>query len=268
MIQDSRNELTLIVYDSPTPPRYFRVNKKILKFILFILGIFVILSITGAILVAPYIKKLQSKQGVSKQIQQQLKELENEVIYLKKEKMALIEKNAALKVVQVENQPPKAPEVVTSVKNEQELNGQKAQTSTLPKPEDLLDYFKRPQLAKSLISQNIAQIQRVHFKVESDKAVLKFNLANGDTMAKLRGYIFVTQFSSNSVKFYPHIELTENNFTIDYHLGESFTVSRFRPTEAIFDLPEQDRQIFYKIIVFTREGDLLIEEYHGPFSAN
>ncbi len=263
MIQKTTDEITLIIYDSPSPPRCLKINKKILKFILGLASILFMLTALSAIFIAPYIKTLKNQFKDSPETVDKLERLEQEVIVLKGQNLNLAKMNESFKAQEnkgnKEESTVAAPVAVSTKIPEQPKK-------IIPKPENLLSFFKMPPGFQNLISDNMAKIQRVNFRLKKDHTVFRFNLANGKQLNKLRGYIFVAQFSGEQMKMYPNIDTTQKDLSIKYDIGESFTVSRFRPTIAMFDKPADNQKLFYKILVFSRTGDLLIEEVHGPFN--
>lgn len=54
MIQDPSKELTLIVYNTPKPPKYIKLNKGLIKVLIFIIPLIIIVSI-GSSLVSQFI---------------------------------------------------------------------------------------------------------------------------------------------------------------------------------------------------------------------
>jgi hypothetical protein len=183
---------------------------------------------------------------------------------LREENLALAAKNAELmeanETLKTNDQAP------VDVEDPVVIADTKPAKPQIPRPEDLIKFFKTPVGFKNLTSEKVANVQRVSFRVKKDQVIFRFNLANEQKVSKLRGYIFVAQFSKNSLKFYPGYDLAKNNFSIAFNAGESFTVSRFRPTIATFDLPSNGKEIYYRVLVFSKKGDLLIEDNYGPYN--
>src|SRR5690606_32601507 len=99
------------------------------------------------------------------------------------------------------------------------------------------------------------------------KRVLRFNLINaGQESDRITGHIFVFQIDSRGMAPYPAMTNQEWSEGIRYNKGESFAVSRLRPVEAPF--PPADAEAKFMVLVFNREGDLLVrQELVGPFKA-
>ncbi len=262
MIQENQNDLTLIVYDSPSPPRCFRINKKVFKLVLILLSVLLITMVMATLSLGTYTKVLQNKvQGVlpGPEIVEELRE---QVAKLSAQNEELKNENSELKTKFIKTEEVTTP-VVPLIVEKNTIAPSKPQ---IPRPEDLIKFFKMPPGFKNLTSEGYATTQRPSYRVKTDKVIFRFNLANGKQVKRLQGYIFVAQFTENSIKFYPALDMANNNFNAQFNLGESFTVSRFRPTIATFDKPETEKQVTYKILVFSRTGDLLIEETHGPYT--
>ncbi|MBL7665861.1 MAG: hypothetical protein JNM93_12065 [Bacteriovoracaceae bacterium] len=263
MLHKNNDEITLIVYESPEPPRFLKINKKVLKTVLFFAAMLILIMAITTIFLGSYIKQLQNR------IDGKLPESEV-VEKLKNENLALTTKFNQLQAIhneltqQLEQNPTTAKaEVVPEPKVPTE---QIQRENTLPGPNEVLSLFKAIPGFKNLTTEKMAEIQRLNFRVKKDEIVFRFNLANIGTVKKLKGFIFVIQYSSKSLKFYPPIDLAAKNFKVDFTEGESFTVSRFRPTIINFDLPEEEKEVYYKVLLFSKEGHLILEEYHGPFS--
>ena len=57
MIQDPSKDLTLIVYNAPKPPRYLKINKKLLRLLLFLVPFLLIIALLTSLASSVYMKK-------------------------------------------------------------------------------------------------------------------------------------------------------------------------------------------------------------------
>lgn len=262
MIHNNKNELTIIIYDSPAPPRCLKINKKIIRLVLLMSSILIIVMLSVSLALGTYVKKLQNQIAGKLPESEIVESLKNENIALTEKFLELEETN---KTLITQNETAKEEQIPIILKPET-IKPLIPNEKTLPGPNELLSLFKMPNGFKNLISENLAEIQRINFRVKKDKTIFRFNLANSGKISKLRGYIFITQFTKKTVTFYPPLDITQNNFKINYGQGEVFTVSRFRPTIATFNRPIDESEVFYKVLIFNKAGSLILEEYHGPFN--
>ena len=58
MIQDPSKDLTLIVYNTPKPPKYLKVNKKLIKTLFILIPFMVITSITFTFIYSMLLKNV------------------------------------------------------------------------------------------------------------------------------------------------------------------------------------------------------------------
>ena len=92
-----------------------------------------------------------------------------------------------------------------------------------------------------------------------NKIQLYFELVNQTKdNSKITGYVFVIMKYNDKFVFYPKTATLEDNLLITFNRGESFAMSRLRKVEnAIFDSPKQNTILYFKILIFSRTGDLL-----------
>lgn len=235
MIQDPSKDLTLIIYNTPKPPKYIKINKGLVKSLLFIIPFMVILSITSSLFTSFYMKRklevVQSKEP-------------EKIIQLKNEKDSLTEKIAILE------------------KSNKELT-EKISSGSISSglAASQLALFNTPLGFEDIREQNLAKVENFTNKVSNGKVTFKFDLMNNqENDKKLSGFITIIQYHSQGLNVYPGIELSNNSPLIQYSKGESFYVSRFRPVIAEFNLPTGSNSVWYKVFIFNRTGNLLFME--------
>lgn len=237
MIQDPSKELTLIVYNTPKPPKYLKLNKGLIKSLIIIIPLLVISSISISFLYSIYLKnrvnELKSKEP------KVIAELKNETDTLKKIISTLKKDNIILtKKLSI---------------------GSTAETST-----SSLGLFTTPLGIEDLREKELLKIEGLKINSKPNKIEFSFNLAN-NSPEKLSGYLFVVQYQGNQIQFYPNYDLSEKNLRLEYSKGESFSFSRFRPTIASFTKTSK-ASARYKIYIFSRTGNLLAYKQPGPFN--
>lgn len=238
MIQNPSKDVTLIVYDTPKPPKYYKLNKNFIKTLLVIIPLLVIASIAFSLLYSIFLKN----------------------------KIAAITSSEPKKILELRSIVSKQASEISNLKKTNTLiteklsKGSDSETSV-----NVLGLFTVPVGIQDLRSKELIKIEDIVIK--TDKEIkLSFNLANNSpNNEKLSGYLQVIQFQGNIIQYYPSEELPQKNLRLEYSNGESFGFSRFRPTVANF-AKVSDRSAKYKIFIFSRTGDLLAYKQLGPFN--
>ena len=131
-------------------------------------------------------------------------------------------------------------------------------TENLGTASSLLALIKTPLGFEDLRDKKMARVENFSHQASNNKVVFKFDLINNQNgNNRLSGYITVVQFHSYGATFYPNLSLSSESQQIQYNKGESFTVSRFRPVIAEFPSPTNSANVWYKVYIFSREGNLL-----------
>ena len=77
MIKDPSKEVTLIVYNTPAPPKYIKVNKRLIRYILMIVPALIIFFLAGSLFYSIFLKnKVSELKALEPAILQQLDEQE------------------------------------------------------------------------------------------------------------------------------------------------------------------------------------------------
>jgi hypothetical protein len=229
-IQQSGQDVSIVIYDAPLPPRYLRFSKKFIKTIFFVIPLTL-----GLIIIT------LSFLGINRKIQQaptkmlpsivsddsKLTDLESEVKSLRESNQLLQNKLATQ---------------VTSENNQEE---------------PFLLGIKKPYGMQNLISETKVSLDQFEFASSADKVNFKFQIINTDPESKVSGHIIVFMISNLGVIGYPDVVNNSLNSGIKFSMGEPFAVSRLRPTNAEFVLKPTVGTVKFLVYIFSREGDLL-----------
>jgi hypothetical protein len=239
MISKLAKDLTLIIYDSPSPPKCIKINKAALKVLLITFPVLIIASLVTSVYLLSNSKKM-TYAGSSEQ-PKKVKELERQLIETKN---LLMQKESIADELQRK--------IAEGIKS----------------TETSISIFKTPLGFKDLSQVTNAKIDTVKFEHQKNLSTISFNLVNNQENAeKLTGHIFVIQVGPASLKFYPESPLQTGDFVLRYNSGEAFTASRFRPVIAKFK-NDANEEVSYRVYIFSRSGDLLMNQLLGPFNTN
>lgn len=240
MIQKPTDDFTLIVYNSPKPPRFIKINKKLINSLVFSIPVLLVLSLFFSLSSSVYMKtKLENVKSKEPKIISSLKTQRDN---LEKE-VRLLEKNVKELTVKISQG-----------------------SSSLPTA--TLDLFATPLGFTDETDLKKVKMENISTNIKENQIEVRFDLLNNlENGEKLAGYITIVQFSENMVQIYPKYELTIENNRLIYSKGESFTVSRFRPVIAPFKKPS-GLNAWYKIFIFSRTGNLMAYKEAGPYQVN
>ncbi|MBD67032.1 MAG: hypothetical protein CME62_17655 [Halobacteriovoraceae bacterium] len=227
-MQNPSKDLTFIVYNAPSPPRYIKVKKSIIKSLFILIPFMVILSITLSYTYS-FIYKLENNSLRSN--------IPIEIQKLQKENTELSQNLQYLK------------------KNNEELISKLSKGGTSESSISSMNLFTMPIGIEDLRGKALINIDDIKITTTPKEIKLHFNMEN-QSNEKLQGYISVVQFQENLIQFYPVNELSQKDYKIEYTQGESFGFSRFRPTTATFNR-YSNSSVKYKIFIFSRTGNLL-----------
>ncbi len=231
LIQRNAEEIAIVIYDAPLPPKYFRLTKRFIRSLfvtvpLLLMGASLILFLWG------FGSRLRDTPSptlpkVIVESESRLNSLETEIESLKATNEALAERLSS------------------------------APTTTTAEDPFLL-LIKKPYGMQNLMAQNKVTLDQFEFVPEANKALLKFQIISSNTETRVTGHVLVFMISEAGVSAYP----AEANATavtgIKYSLGEPFAVSRLRPTNAQFSQAPAGETVRFLIYIFSREGDLLL----------
>lgn len=231
-IQESTDEVSIVVYDAPLPPKYFRLKKSFIRAITVIAPIVVFL-IVSAFFVWGVIPRLEKSPSLS------LPTLESE----QEKQIRILSKK--VESIEAENQNLVA-----------KLSSAPGEASA---EDPYLMMIKKPYGMQNLLSQNRVFLESMEIGREPNKTTLKFQLVSSTPDKKVTGHIIVFMISdTHGVMAYPMKANESIRSGIKYAEGESFSVSRMRPTSAEFKHPTVEDNVRFLIYIFNREGDLLL----------
>lgn len=230
MLQKPATDLHLIVHDHPEPPRLLIIPKRrLVRFFVVVPTLVVLLAATALFAVGwsrlRAIEVPLATVALDPQADQ-LRELEQEIQGLREGHQAL----------------------------------QQKLTDTAASEVDVwLGPVKRPYALQDLTAKKILRLENLSLENSANKRVLRFHLINdGIVLERVTGHVFVFQIDGRGLAPYPAMTTTEWVEGIRFNKGESFAVARLRPVEAPF--PPADKDARFLVLVFNREGDLLIRQ--------
>ncbi len=231
-LEKSNEEVSIVIYDNPLPPRYFRLRKSFLKKLFFIFPILVILSfgLLSFYSITNSTKRMNLKNNIPKlenSETNQINQLKIEIAELTKSQAVLTEKLSA-----------------PSVNNNSE--------------EPFLMNIKKPYGMQNLIQNQFVSVDQFLLEQDTDKIYFKFQIISTNPETKIMGHVLVFMLSGPYLNIYPFQELNQFKTGLKFSSGEPFSVSRLRPTTAIYSKKMTSNEATFIIYIFNREGDLLL----------
>lgn len=235
-IQQSGEELSIVIYDAPLPPKYFRFSKKFIRTLFVVVPLLISLIFLGLFLWGFGLRLKDTPRPAFPQVIDQneikIQELQGDISNLKESNSQLIEKLAS--------QP--------STGTDDDIN---------------LMTIKRPYGMQDLTKQNKVTLDNFELKQDLKKFSLNFNIISSNP-TRVTGHVIVYMVSPSGIMAYPREANAVIAQGIKYSLGETFSVARLRPTTADF-LPVPGDSVRFVIYIFNREGDLLLTNETSPF---
>lgn len=237
-IQKNGEEVAIVIYDAPLPPKYFRLSKK------FIRTIFIVVPITITLIVLSFFLwglTSRLKDGPSPSLPALISEPEGKLYSLQAELLALKESH-------------------------QQLSDKiSAGTSAATNEDPFLMVIKKPYGMQNLLSANKVTLDQFELLQDSNKVNLKFQIISTFPEKKVTGHVLVFLVSEGGLLAYPKEANSLISQGIKYSAGEPFSVSRLRPTNAEFGYNLKGESVKFIIYIFSREGDLLHIRETNPF---
>ncbi|MFP5386341.1 MAG: hypothetical protein ACLGHN_09705 [Bacteriovoracia bacterium] len=237
-IQKSADEVSIVIYDAPLPPKYFRLTKRFIKTLFVIVPLFMITLLSLLFLwglgtrlkdtPAPVLPNVMSESD------SKIMTLENELKDLKESYQALSDKLAAGPVA-----------------------------SGVDDPNLML--IKKPYGMQNLLSQNKVTLDQIEFIPTPDKVTLKFQIISATPEHRVTGNVIVFMISDSGLLAWPKVINSSLAQGVKFSMGEPFSVSRLRPTDAVFKNQSIDETVRFIIYIFNREGDLLLMKETDSF---
>lgn len=235
MEEAKKDKLSFILYKNKNVPRFYEVEKGSFRLFLYGLPIVTIISILISASLLVYFKQI--REMAKRKEPAIILELKNKSLALQERVEEVLKTNSILEK-----------KLVTGA-SDSGLN-----TMSLFKvPPGQVDLTKSPDLA--------VDTESIESRQDNGVYTLKFNLQNNSkAQEKIAGHIFVIMKTNNSHDFYPKDVFEENEMQMDFNKGEYFATSRFRPVDAKFRMPEKSTSALFKVLVFSRTGDLMLKQ--------
>ena len=230
-IQKNGDEVAIVIYDAPLPPKYFRLTKRFIK------TLFVVVPV---VLVATFLALFS--WGLGSRIKSVPSPTLPSVITVEDSKTTELESElAALR------------------ESNNQLAEKLASQPAIATPEDpYLMAIRKPYGMQNLMSQNKVTLDQFSLVQEPNKTALKFQIISSSPETKVTGHVLVFMMSENGLMAYPERSNALITQGIKYSTGEPFSVSRLRPTNAEFRTNLTGSSVKFVIYIFNREGDLLL----------
>ena len=231
-IQQSGQEVSIVIYDSPLPPRYFKFSKKFIK------TLFVVAPVSlGVLLLGLLLTGLGSR----------LKETPRPTLpsVLNDEQSKVQGLESEIKSLQASNQ-----------ELQKKLSTQGTTGNVQDEP--FLMGIKKPYGIQNFISEKKVTLDQFELVKNQNNTILKFQIISSNPETKVAGHVLVFMISESGLMAYP---LEANNSIaggVKFSMGEPFSVSRLRPTNAEFLHRVSGDSVKFVIYIFSREGDLLL----------
>ncbi len=231
-IQQSGSEVSIVIYDSPLPPRYLRFSKKFLRTLFTVVPISIGLIFLSLLFV-----------GLGSRIKSTPAPTLPSVLTGNDTKILTLE--SEIESLQLSNQ-----------QLQDKLSGQGTVEATQDEP--YLMGIKKPYGMQNLMKENKLNLDEFELVKEQNKTTLKFQIIRTNPETKVSGHILVFMISDNGMMAYPASANPSIGGGIKFSMGEPFSVSRLRPTNAEFLHRVVGESVKFVIYIFTREGDLLL----------
>lgn len=232
-IQKNGDEVSIVIYDAPLPPKYFRLTKRFIK------TLFVVVPVLFASLLF-----LLFSWGLGSRVKDTPAPALPAVITESDSRVSQLE--AEIKTLQQTN-------------NELTDRLSKAPSTPGTAEDPFLLVVKKPYGMQNFLSENRVTLDQFEFVHDANKASLKFQIISSTPEKRVTGHVLVFMISENGILGYPketNASITEG---VKYSLGEPFAVSRLRPTNAEFMTKLTNGSTAkFMIYIFSREGDLLL----------
>ena len=230
-IQKNGEEVSIVIYDAPLPPKYFRLTKKFIR-TLFIVAPILLVTLMGLLLTWGLGVRLKDTKAPA--LPAVITESDSKVYALENEIKSLEQSNRDLT----------------------------AKLSSAPAAAGADDPFllvvKKPYGMQNFLAQNRVTLDQFELIQDANKTSLKFQIISSTPETKVMGHVLVFMMSDAGLLGYPAAVNKEITSGVKYSSGEPFSVSRLRPTNAEFLHRLGGESVKFIIYIFTREGDLLL----------
>lgn len=230
-IQKSSDEVAIVIYDAPLPPKYFRLTKKFIR-TLFVMVPLLFLTIATCLLLWGLGSRI--KETPTPSLPSVMTENDSKIYSLEAEVESLKQSNKDLAL---------------------KLSAAPAATTT---EDPHLLVIKKPYGMQNFIAQNKVTLDQFEFVPEANKTFFRFQIISSSPETRVSGHVLVFMISDAGLVAYPaeaNLGISEG---VKYSSGEPFAVSRLRPTNAEFSAKPAGESVKFVIYIFSREGDLLL----------
>lgn len=231
-IQQSGGEVSVVIYDAPLPPKYFKFSKKFIR-TLFVTVPVVFVLLLGSLFLWGLGSRVQKAPVPT--MPDVLSERDSELLAMKNE--------------------------IEVLKKSNEAFATKLSTNAVAVPgaeEPHLLAIKRPYGMQNLINEKRVSLDQFAFEQDSNKVSLKFVITSSSPETKVMGHVLVLMISESGIMAYPKEANATFSEGLKYSSGEPFSVSRLRPTNAEFLHRLVGESVKFIVYIFSREGDLLL----------
>ncbi len=231
-IQKNGDEIAIVVYDAPLPPKYFKITKSFIKKLFIVVPLVLVLFFT---VLFAWGLGIRLKETPAPSLSTAPNETSSKMINLEAEVRALKESN-------------------------QEMANKLAdQASSVTTSEDpFLMLIKKPYGMQNLLQENRILLDQIEVSQNENRVNLNFSVNSANPQKKVTGHILVFMISNGGILVYPKDANSNVPSGIKYSDGELFAVSKFRPTKAEFDFKSSGETVKFVIYIFSKEGDLLL----------
>lgn len=232
------SKFSVLFYEEKNLPRYLQIGPRPLRFVIFGLPLLTLLALAIAAVTGHQLyQSKHATQGTENRIIQKLKQ---EVAQAQKAREQALNEMQGLQ------------ERLT-----QGASGDALMTTTLIHP------VKGQQ---DLTKQQLITLENLKVTAEERGVKIDFVMAKTDHPEQtLAGHIIIVLQQGNQLHFYP-ANILNQQMQINYNSGETFSFGRLRPVSAVFAPAPDVKSSRFKIFVFSRNGDLLLEQLYMPSS--
>jgi hypothetical protein len=230
-IQKNGEEVAIVIYDAPLPPKYFRLTKRFIK-TLFVLVPILFVSLLFLLFTWGLGTRLKDTEapmlpGAMTESGSRINSLEGEI-----------------KSLQESNK---------------QLSDRLSMAPTTTGSEDpYLMVIKKPYGMQNLLAENRVTLGQFDLVQTQNNTTLKFQIISSSPETKVTGHVLVFMISESGVLAYPKEANSDLAQGVKYSSGEPFAVSRLRPTNAEFLHRLSGDNVKFVIYIFSREGDILL----------
>jgi hypothetical protein len=244
----TQGHITFVIFENEESSKCFKISKKAISQLFIVVPIFflfLVLIILGLINLV-FLKSPSNGPGYNNLIQT-LNPISNSKTLNQSTLNKAILPQTETTIANVNEGTPKLP----------------IETKTHQLPLIQLNLFERVENQEDLTNMSSLVIKNVKTIKHPNLVEFSFDIIQmNPELGKINGHIVVIMKDDHGLHFYPPATHNLNHkFLISYKDGESFTVSRLRPTSMKFPSLQKDlSNISFKIYLFSKSGDLLFQK--------